>query len=236
MIFRTLGAPAVVLCLLLGVVPAASCVHGHRGDPAQGDRLRRHQAPGKGQGREVRAVGVARGKPMTSAANRRCLAFSYQVVHGSGKNQWTLCRGSDWGTFEVELPDQQRLAVPSSGRLPLWLSSGRDSSRSITRAPYECLGATTSDRIIEYCLEPGDDVEVWGCLDEAQTSIVPCRDGADEIQTPPAGGPLARLQEKTRHDAALAVLWLGAWCLAALAVLSRLVLSLRQGDREEQPS
>jgi len=122
--------------------------------------------------------------------------------------------------------------VPSSGRLPLWLSSGRDGSGAVPRGPYECLGASASDRTVEYCLEPGDDVEVWGCLDETRTSIVPCHDGADEIQTPPAGGPLGRLQEKTRRGVSVAVLWLGVWCLAALAVLSRLVLSLRQGDRE----
>lgn len=235
MVLRSFGYPAVVVLLLIGVLPAGACIHHHSRTLASTARYRNHLAAA-GQ-RETRLTGTVSGNTMQSPGEQACLAYSYWVRRGSSKSPRFLCRGGKMMPLELTTPQGEHLALPASSAFKL-NTSGHFTSREFTPQLIDtpCKDAGKKDTLLETCLRPGDEVEVWACREPGTDQVVPCRDGVDEIESPPAGGSHRVLQKKARIQLALSLLWASAWGLAALALLSRsaVVLSRKQYDPIEE--
>jgi hypothetical protein len=228
-VLRSFGYPAVVVLLLIGALPAAACVHHHTRTLASAARYRNHLAAA-GQ-RETRVLASASGKTMRSPGEQDCLAYSYWVRRGSSKSPRFLCSGGQMMPLELTTPQGEHLALPASSAYRL------NTTQNILSRPFNpgmlegpCKDAGMKDTLIETCLRPGDEVEVWACREPGTNKLIPCRDGVDEIESPPAGGSHRVLQKKVRSQLALALLWACAWGLASLVVLSRsaVILSRRR--------
>lgn len=225
MIVRSFGYPVVLVALGIGAIPAASCLHGHRDEPAKAEVFHRHLAA-KGQ-REVRVVGKAQGTSLTSASGRSCLAYQYWVQRGSGNSRRTVCSGGQRGAFELSVTPGENFELSIPSALQLRLADHRTVTKYTKKIDSKaCDTAGPKDSLVEVCLLPGDEVEVWACRDPGSNLLVPCHDGVDEIESPPAGGTHAVVQRKVRRQLAFAMLWLSAWAAVALALLSREIVAL----------
>lgn len=233
MIPRAPGYPLALLALLTGVVPAASCVNSRRGATHKTEALKLHtklDTSGPAEGPVV-LTGKALGEPRRSASGRSCLAFRYSVSRRSGKTTTHVCSGRSEAPVEVVTPDGARFSVPLAGmRLDLALHSL--SEKRAPESSLRCTGYQSGDTMSEWCLQPDDPVQVWACRQPGTDKLVPCRDEGDVIDAPPSLGPLVKLQQKTRGEFSMAVLWLSVWAGVALAIVSRRVLAL---TRREPP-
>lgn len=238
-IVRSFGYPVVVVALGIGAIPAALCLQTNQGELAKTEVFHRHLAAA-GQ-REVHVIGKAQGTPLlTSASGRSCLAYQYWVQRGSGKSRRTVCSGGQRGAFELSVTPGENfeLSLPSAQHLRL------ADHRTVTKYTRKieskaCDSAGPKDSLVEVCLLPGDAVEVWACRDPGSNLLVPCHDGVDEIESPPAGGTHAVVQRKVRRQLALAMLWLCLWAVVALALLSQEIVALtrrRAPTDAEEPS
>ena len=95
-----------------------------------------------------------------------------------------------------------------------------------------CPGGSGKDRLVETCLLPGEEVEVWACRGPDDT-LVACGDEAEMLQSPPAGGGLEKLRRESHSALAFALAWLCAWGLGALALLARSVPRVTAGESGE---
>jgi hypothetical protein len=237
-IVRSFGYPVVVVALGIGANPAASCLNAHRDEPAKAEVFHRHLAA-KGQ-REVRVVGKAQGTSLTSVSGRSCLAYQYWVQRGSGNGRRTVCSGGQRGDFELSVTPGEHFELSRSSALQLRLNGHQKAQKSQAHlSPKLCTPLGPKDTFVETCLLPGDEVEVWACRDPGSNLLVPCHDGVDEIESPPAGGTYAVVQRKVRGRLTFVVLWLCAWAAVALALLSREIVALtrqRAPTDGEEPS
>jgi hypothetical protein len=237
-IVRSFGYPVVVVALGIGVIPAALCLQTNQGELAKVGVFHRHLAA-NGQ-REVHVVGKAQGTSLTSVSGRSCLAYQYWVQRGSGKNWRTVCSGGERGDFELSVSPGEHLDLSPSSALRLRLAEHKNVTKYTKKIDSKaCDSAGPRDTLVEVCLLPGDEVEVWACREPGSNLLVPCHDGVDEIESPPAGGMHAVVQRKVRRQLAFAMLWLCAWAAVALALLSREIVALtrrRAPADGEEPS
>ena len=239
MFLRSFGYPLAAVVLLLGALPAAWIIHKRQGDPGRAALFHRYL---QGQGSAVRLLGTVRGQTITSASGRPCLAYHYWVQRSTGQSARTICSGGKRAELELAvLPESNgpisvdevaSLSIPTTTYLPLELNGNL-----VREAPGEallrsCPGGSGKDRLVETCLLPGEEVEVWACRGPDDT-LVACGDEAEMLQSPPAGGGLEKLRRESHSALAFALAWLCAWGLGALALLARSVPRVTAGESGE---
>lgn len=237
MVLRSFGYPISVVALLLGVGPVSWTLHRHQNDPEIAAKYRKHLSAPR-DGAAVRVLGQAQGTAIKAPSGRSCLAYQYLVQRSAGKSTRTLCSGGAHGELELSGDSMDHpYEIPKTSALPLKLEKNRERMAFRRDIGITCNGATTQDRLLEYCLLPGDDVEVWGCLQVGPEgrSIVNCSDGSNELESPPAGGPLARFQRSASLPLALSMLWLCVWAAVALGILSQSITTTKREKPLSRP-
>lgn len=235
--------PATVLALIVAsfALPAG-CALVHAPKVAEVRRLRRHAPPAQAQGREVRVQGKVVAAPQAGEppvagclASKRSLVVTRTTTTAKGSSSKTvhLCprvaavpfvvETDAGGRYDIVAPERHALALTEHvRRMP------RDAARE---APCSSLTANDRPEVEVACLEPGDDVLIYGCVEPGSTQVAPCDDGLDLVASPPNDARLAAVRSDLAWGALLSSIWL---CIglftASLGAGERLFDTSRRGS------
>jgi len=226
----------------LALVPGFHCVQSVRSDKlAPIERARRFRPPAEGR-REVHFLGTARatpGAPVQPAdrapSGRPCLAWTYDVATpraapSKGSEHRCSLRGQQ--PFLLEAPGNFFFSPLPGAMRPRVNRLESEQPDFVAGCPLkiDLSGAKRRDFSYEYCLLPGDVVEVWGCREGDR--LVPCGDGQDAMDAPPRGPNTDRMAEHASYDLCCgSTLMLPAMLLAIVLLFDRLQMTRRAQKR-----
>lgn len=222
----------------LALVPGFHCVRSVSRDKlAPIERARRFRPPVEGR-REVHFLGTARatpGAPVQPAdrppSGRPCLAWTYDVATprvAPAKGSDSRCSLQGQQPFLLKTPEHLFFSPLPGALRPRVNRLQSDQPGPVAGCPVEIRldpkDAKRRDFSYEYCLLPGDVVEVWGCREGDR--LVPCGDGQDAMDAPPRGPNTDRMAEDASYDlCGCSILMLPAMLLAIVLLFDRLQMT-----------